>query len=679
MSTVNNSNVQNLTQSIKQNVAVLKTSVGQLTLTSKDLTSSLMFRVPLPRPSFISIFVSTPSKMPYAEYARRLKAIAHDIQVIQVEVKYGDKKSYEALVQLKGRAVSAFSSLKAQFGMLVKRIENDLTNNMQDTQTTVTHMHTPTTPVTNGMAQYIALAAKYVKLIKDYWDDIQCILQLIAAVLSIFNAIIELAKEVIEHVKRIVEMLSNLNISEILKQFINSEAIKALLMKELEKAKLNIISAAKNSILQANLEKSKQVTSELQKQVDSADSVKAEIKNYAQENAATVAEAGGLNNLTVNNLSSEVKTSVLANAEKLGLSKYGNLETMSLQQISDLADSKKALAMPSLSANLQNMARITTEIANLKAFEDKLIESHNADMSKYLAVVGMAAFSATLRAASKDAKINRLKSIVKKPKTMVDSSGKFTIAGLVYYLSNNKNLINSVITADICLCYAEGTATTYQKNYLDSLRNAPAFRDIAPALASGSGEMYSDVEQMEKTVNEEFLRIAQKEASGKPLTQEEKNFKDAAAKDQVKDPNEQTNPDTQSSKPAPTMPTKEDEQNQRVETPSQPSNELKGMPQEDLKNFIFNDTGWTPDLTTDYFTGERNKRTYLPGILIQEEDITKFDKYVIFTSKLHPYQRMKRPCDLDILEDLIPIMKQELKEESDYLQKIIERLLSDNG
>lgn len=672
-------NNQNVTKTMRQNVAVLKTAVQTLTLESKDLTSSLMFKRPLSRPSLLSIFVSVPTKNPYAEYGRRLKAIARDITTIQEEIKYGDKKSYESLVQLKGRTESALSSLKAQFSILVKKIENDLTNAMQDTSTSVSHKTLPYLPVSTGLVDFMALVVKYIKLIKDYWDDIQAIIQLIAGVVSILNAIIELAKEIVEHIKRVIEMVSNLNLSDILKQLINNGAVKALLTAELKKSTLNILTTAKNSILQANLGKSAAAVETLTKQVDSADKIQSDIDSYVKQNEELLIANGGLSNLTVNDLPGEMKNSLLANGERLGLSKYGNLNSMSVQKIYDLAEAKKNLAGPALSANVQNMLRIQTELTELKAFETNLADSYNKDMAKYLTVAQMSIFSASLNASSTSAKLAKLKSKITPPSLMIDASGKLTISGLVYFVSKTPALSNTAITVDLCLAYTEGTATQQQINYLDSMRNAPAFRDIAPALATNSGELFSEVEQVEKTVNEEFLRIAQKEAAGKTLTTEEKNFKDAAIKNQVKDPNEQINPDTQSSKPAPTLPTKEDEQNQRVENPSTPSPEVKGMPQEDLKNFVFNDTGWTPDLTSDYFTGERAKRTYLPGILISPEDITQFDKYVIFTCKLHPYQRMNRTCDLDILHDLIPIMKEELKVEQKYLQNLVERLFSSDS
>ena len=88
---------KNITQSMRETYKITITTIKELQLKSKDFTSSLMFKSPLPRPSFVNIFVSVPSKMPYAEYGRKIKALAHDISTVQQEVHYGDKKAYEHL------------------------------------------------------------------------------------------------------------------------------------------------------------------------------------------------------------------------------------------------------------------------------------------------------------------------------------------------------------------------------------------------------------------------------------------------------------------------------------------------------------------------------------------------------------------------------------------------------
>lgn len=667
-------NNQNVTKTMIEGLTHLQKTIKQYELTSKDLTSSLMFKIPLARPSLMSIFVSVPSKMPYAEYGRKIKALANDIRTIQEEVMYGDKKTYEGLVQCKGRTVEALSLFKAEFGKLVKRIENDLTNNMQDTQITVTHVHLPPTP-TLSLAQYIALAARYIKLIKDYWDDIQCILQLIASIISLFSAIIKLANEIVEHVKRIIEMASNVNISTILKQLLNQAAIKALLKKELDKQKVNIILWAKKKSLKNNLTKSQSAVDSLSKQSNAASKISTDTSNYLKENATRLAQSGGAKGITVNSLPETLKNSLIAEGSILGLEKYGNIGDMSLQKLLEITATKKKSIDPVLQANIQNVSRATLETTDINSFELQLSLDYNKDMLKYLNYIDMSSVSPSLQATSKKDNLAKLQLLIKKPTYMVDSSGKFTIDGLVYYISQNPNMVETAITADICLAYTEGRATESQKNYLNSLRNSPVFRDIAPSIETNSKEKLSEVENTEAYVNKEFLRVALKEASGKKLSPEEKAFKESAAAGKAKEPNEQITPDTQSSKKAPEMLTKQAEQDLRTNPTANRVNE-NGIPEDDLTNFVFNDTGWTPDLTTDYFTGERKKRTYMPGILITEEDITKFDKYVIFTSKLHPYQRLQRQCDLDILDDLIPIMKQELQVEQNYLGRILKRLFS---
>lgn len=663
-------NNQNVTRQIQTTFSYLQKTIIEYELTVKDLSSSLMFRGSLSRPSLSVIFTSTPSKMPYAEYGRMIRAIAHDIQTIQEEVMYGDKKTYEGLVQCKGRTIAALSLFKAELGKLIKRIENDLYYNMQDTQITVTHVHLPPTP-TLSIAQYIALALRYLKLIKDYWDDVQCILQLIASIISLISAIIKLAQEIVEHVKRIIEMVSNLTLSTILKQLINQAAIKVLLQKELDKQKLMIILSVKKVALLGSFDVSSATKDALTKQVAAADNISSSASNYLKDNASQITALGGAKSVTIDSLPDTLKNSILANASTLGLEKNGDIGKMSLQQVMDLAENKKQLAAPVLQANQENITRINTEVAETTSFESQLASDYNKDMIKYLNYVDMSSVSPSLQTTSKNANLIKLQSIIVKPTTMVDKSGRFTLDGLVYYISKNPNLVETAITADICLAYAEGRATTSQLNYLNSLRNAPVFRDIAPATEMGSKAKLSEVEQTEAAVNKEFLRVAQKEAAGKVLTKEEKLFKDSAAAGQSKEPSEQINPDTQSVKKAPEAPTKEAEQNQRTGGNT-------GTDALAYDTFVFNDSGWTPDLTTDYFTGERKKRTYAPGILIKEEDFTKFDKYVIFTSKFHPYQRLQRQCDLDMLDDLIPIMKQELKVEQSYLQVILKRLFSND-